>query len=232
MTNRPSRARSATGPADNTPPDRRRNGPVTKARLERAAAMLFDTRGFRTTTMKDIAEECGLTPAAFYNHYPSKQDILFSIVMNSYDRLIGSANEAMNAAGDSPIDRLHAAIRAISRWLLENPYEARVSRLELHELDKTTRAQLTDRYRKFRRTIEDVILDGIASGQFRTPGRRPSDMPKVFATAIVSMTESLPEVYPERRSGARETTDEKATELLIWLADRLLSVESSDNQDS
>ena len=229
MTSNVRRARSGTALEDNTPPDRRRNGPVTKTKLERAAALLFDTRGFRTTTMKDIAEECGLTPAAFYNHYPSKQDILFSIVVNSYDRLISSVNEAMKVAGNSPIDRLHAAISAMSKWLLENPYEARVSRRELQELDKTTRAQLTDRWRKFRRTLEDVILDGIANGQFRTPGRRPSDMPKVFATAIVSMVEALPEAYPESRSGARGTTDEKATELLIWLVDRLLSVESPND---
>src|SRR5258706_15843543 len=122
MANHLSRGRSGSGPEENTPPDRRRNGPVTKAKLERAAALLFDTRGFRTTTMKDIAEECGLTPAAFYNHYPSKQDILFSIVVNSYDRLVNSVNEAMKVAGNSPIDRLHAAICAMSNWLLENPY--------------------------------------------------------------------------------------------------------------
>jgi hypothetical protein len=120
----------------------------------------------------------------------------------------------------------------MSGWLLENPYEARVSRRELDELDDSTRAQLTGRWREFRHALESVILDGIASGQFKTPGRRASDMPKVFATAIVSLAESLPETYPATRSDAPETTEEKATKLLIWLIDRLLGAECSDDQDS
>lgn len=219
---------SKAGSDDGKLKDRRRVGPVTKAKLDRAAALLFDTRGFRTTTMKSIAEECGLTPAAFYNYYPSKQDILLSIVENAYDRLSASVSEAMTAAGESPLEQLRAAVRAMSGWLIDNPYEARVSRQELQELDEKTQAQLADRWRTFRRTLENVILDGIASGQFKAPGQRASDMPKVFATAIVSMVEALPQTYPDSRSDASGTAEERATELLVWLVDRLLSVEDPE----
>jgi AcrR family transcriptional regulator len=204
--------------------DRRRIGPATKAKLERVAAQQFDSLGFRNTTMKSIAEECGLTPSAFYNHYPSKHDMLFSIISSAYDRLSVSVAEAL-ASGSDPIERLRGAIRAMSKWLLNNPCEGRVSRGELHELDDDSRARLTARWRKFRRTLENVILDGIASGQIKTPGKRTAEMPKVFATAIVSMVEALTQAYPDAGLEGPEQKDEKATELLMGLTDRLLGVE-------
>ena len=54
-------------------------------------------------------------------------------------------------------------------------------------------------------------------------------MPKVLATAIVSMAEALPETYPAVELGAARQ-DDKATELLVWLTDRLLSPTGSSKR--
>ena len=218
-------ARSADEPADEARIDRRRVGPATKAMLERVAAQQFDTLGFQSVTMKTIATECGLTPSAFYNHFPSKQDILFSIISGAYDRLGESVESALATAGSGPLDRLHAAIRAMSKWLLTHPSEARVSRREIHELDEVRRAEMTGRWRSFRRGIEKIIVDGIAAGEIAEPEFRSYDMPKVLATAIVSMAEALPQTYPEVELEASDD-DEKATELLVWLTDRLVAPSS------
>ncbi len=190
--------------------------------LERVAAQQFNVLGFQSVTMKSIASECGLTPSAFYNHFPSKQDILFSIISNAYDRLGEAVEEALAGAGGKPVDQLHAAVRAMSRWLLDHPNEARVSRREIHELDEDRRHEMTGRWRSFRRNIEKIIVDGIAAGQIVVPEFRSYDMPKVLATAIVSMAEALPETYPAVELEVAHQ-DDKATELLVWLTDRLLA---------
>ena len=52
----------------------------TRARILETAAGLFAERGYAGTSMRDLAEKLGVTPAALYYHFPSKGDILQELV--------------------------------------------------------------------------------------------------------------------------------------------------------
>ena len=60
----------------------------TKERILEKASALFAQSGYLGTSMNDIASQLGITKAALYKHYVSKQEILDSIVerMNQMDR--------------------------------------------------------------------------------------------------------------------------------------------------
>lgn len=60
----------------------------TKERILEKALALFAQSGYLGTSMNDIASQLGITKAALYKHYASKQEILDSIVerMNQMDR--------------------------------------------------------------------------------------------------------------------------------------------------
>ena len=60
----------------------------TKERILEKALALFAQSGYLGTSMNDIASQLGITKAALYKHYTSKQEILDSIVerMNQMDR--------------------------------------------------------------------------------------------------------------------------------------------------
>ena len=60
----------------------------TKERILEEALKLFSQSGYMGTSMNDIATGLGVTRAALYKHYTSKQEILDSIVekMNQMDR--------------------------------------------------------------------------------------------------------------------------------------------------
>lgn len=60
----------------------------TKERILDAALELFARCGYLGTSMSDIAKQLGITKAALYKHYASKQEILDRIVerMNEMDR--------------------------------------------------------------------------------------------------------------------------------------------------
>ena len=58
----------ATGPRD------------TKAAIHRAAVQLFSTQGYEKTSLREIAEQVGITKASLYYHYSSKQQLLRAIV--------------------------------------------------------------------------------------------------------------------------------------------------------
>lgn len=60
----------------------------TKERILEEALKLFAQNGYLGTSMNDIAREIGVTKAALYKHYASKQEILDSIIqkMNEMDQ--------------------------------------------------------------------------------------------------------------------------------------------------
>ncbi len=59
----------------------------TRERILETALELFAQSGYLGTSMNDIAKQLGITKAALYKHYASKQEILDSIVerMNKMD---------------------------------------------------------------------------------------------------------------------------------------------------
>lgn len=59
----------------------------TKERILEEALKLFAQSGYMGTSMNDIAAKLGVTKAALYKHYTSKQEILDNIVerMNQMD---------------------------------------------------------------------------------------------------------------------------------------------------
>ena len=52
----------------------------TKEKILEEALKLFSISGYMGTSMNEIAAKLGVTKAALYKHYTSKQEILDSIV--------------------------------------------------------------------------------------------------------------------------------------------------------
>ncbi len=52
-----------------------------KTEIKEAAARLFRKRGFKATSMRDIAEAVGIKAASIYNHINSKQELLNELLL-------------------------------------------------------------------------------------------------------------------------------------------------------
>ncbi|WP_431932998.1 TetR/AcrR family transcriptional regulator [Nonomuraea jabiensis] len=57
----------------------RRKGSQTRADIQQAALSLFTERGYDATSMREIAEQLGITKAALYYHFDSKEAIVLSL---------------------------------------------------------------------------------------------------------------------------------------------------------
>ena len=55
------------------------------------AKFLIKANGFENTSMQEIASNCGLAVGTLYNYFPSKNDILISLIMNEVTCIIGSS---------------------------------------------------------------------------------------------------------------------------------------------
>lgn len=109
-------------------------GEGTKARILEAALALFAQNGYLGTSMSDIARQLGITKAALYKHYASKQEILDRIVerMNEMDDERAKAYEMPETAPDgfaeaylhTPVEKIRAYSTAqFDHWTKE-PFAA------------------------------------------------------------------------------------------------------------
>jgi AcrR family transcriptional regulator len=57
----------------------------TRARILTVALRLFAERGYANTSLREIAEELGVTKAALYFHYKTKEDIVSGILRDYTD---------------------------------------------------------------------------------------------------------------------------------------------------
>ncbi|MBF6238136.1 Intercellular adhesion protein R [Nocardia otitidiscaviarum] len=55
-------------------------GRGTKDVIRDVALRLFSTRGFEQTSLREVADEVGITKASLYYHYSSKQDLLLAVI--------------------------------------------------------------------------------------------------------------------------------------------------------
>lgn len=62
--------------------------PSSVGQIRAAAISLFAQRGFAATSMRDIAGEAGLSLAGLYHHFSGKDDLLFRIQEDAYERLV------------------------------------------------------------------------------------------------------------------------------------------------
>jgi AcrR family transcriptional regulator len=76
----------------------------TRERILDVALDLFSDKGYDATSLREIAERLGVTKAALYYHFASKEDILMALHM----RLHEFGKEAMANLGDEPV--------SLERW--------------------------------------------------------------------------------------------------------------------
>ncbi|MFV5992930.1 TetR/AcrR family transcriptional regulator [Streptomyces sp. NPDC056231] len=90
----------------------RRRGDDTKAEIRKVAIELFTAQGYETTSLREIAERLGITKAALYYHFGSKEDIVRSLFTEHLDAL----DDMVAWAGEQPPGselRVHAVDRMI-----------------------------------------------------------------------------------------------------------------------
>jgi AcrR family transcriptional regulator len=59
----------------------------TRARIQQVALELFAEQGYERTSLREIAERLGVTKAALYYHFKSKEDIVHSFTEDYFSRL-------------------------------------------------------------------------------------------------------------------------------------------------
>jgi Transcriptional regulator len=69
----------------------------TKKRIQAISLQLFEISGYEKTTMEKIAFEAEIGVGTLYNYFPSKVDLLFSIIEGNMEAYISELEEIINS---------------------------------------------------------------------------------------------------------------------------------------
>ena len=89
-----------------------------------AARRHLATDGAAGLSLRAVARELGMASSAVYRYFPSRDELLTTLIVEAYDALGAAAEEAAEkAARDDLRARLHAACGAVRGWALAHPHE-------------------------------------------------------------------------------------------------------------
>src|SRR6187401_1322622 len=78
--------------------------------LLRIAAELFASKGFRNTTVRDIADAAGILSGSLYHHFDSKESMVDEILSTFQAELFAAYDEVL-ASDDDPRTKIERAVR-------------------------------------------------------------------------------------------------------------------------
>jgi AcrR family transcriptional regulator len=90
-----------------------------RAQLVQAAITLFTRVGYNAATVKDIADEAGVSAGLVYQYVPDKQDLLFLALQHIVQRNKEEIPAALEGVQD-PLARLYVSIDAYTRVIAAN----------------------------------------------------------------------------------------------------------------
>jgi len=135
--------------------------PVARSLLG-SAVMCFARKGFNATTTRDIGVGAGLSQAALYVHFDSKEKALFEVMRIGHQRALealGSAAER-KGTGRDPATAIAELTRRLVVWHARHHTVARVCQFELTALDPEHYQEIL----AVRRGITDVFRFAVARG--------------------------------------------------------------------
>ncbi|GGV25565.1 TetR/AcrR family transcriptional regulator [Streptomyces spectabilis] len=142
--------------------------PDAARRLLVAAVEAFAERGYHATTTRDIAGRAGMSPAALYIHYKTKEELLHRISRLGHDKALTILRTAADGGG-SASERLADAVRSFVRWHAGHHTTARVVQYELDALGPEHRTEIVALRRKSDAAVREIINDGVRAGEFDVP---------------------------------------------------------------
>jgi AcrR family transcriptional regulator len=171
----------------------------------RAAGGLFAEQGYERFSLRQVAELIGYSPTTIYLYFKDKDDLLFAVAEEGFERFGAQLASAAASAGD-PIQRLDAIGRAYIDFGIQNPVHYQLMFMQRADFLVGHRpGDDKPRIDGFR-VLQDAVQYGIDAGALR-PGdvEAYSDALWALVHGVVALAISMPFMPAERIRRGVET---------------------------
>ncbi len=142
--------------------------------------MLIYEKGFKATTMRDIAQNLQFEVANVYNYITSKQSFLEESLFGIQQEFLLAMDTIVSSEYDSR-EKLELVAASYIQITSERPYEQALLVNEWRNLKEPKLKEFVKRRRHYERQLEAIIQHGIEMGQLR-------DMDSEFVTKMILAT--------------------------------------------
>ena len=179
----PDKENAASPPGKRTPKRTAR-----RQQIATQAAQVFADNSYHTVGMREVAAAVGIRGASLYNHFSSKEEILYEIALSVTRDAVEGYISILDAPGRSA-ERLAALIRSHIQHVAVRRVEHLVAIAEVKALTEEHRKHVLDYKTYYHRRVRDVIIAGHRTGDFHTSN------PRLATTALMDMLNSVSAWY-------------------------------------
>jgi TetR/AcrR family transcriptional regulator, cholesterol catabolism regulator len=131
------------------------------------AAQLFAKRGFKNTTVRDIADAAGILSGSLYHHFDSKESMVDEILSTFQEELFASYDSVLVSDADAR-SKIDQAVRLSFRAIDQHPFEVAIFQNEADYLGTFPRfGYLAERNAQSRQVWVSLLEEGIRTGALR-----------------------------------------------------------------
>ena len=134
--------------------------------LTRVAAHLFAERGYRGTSLGDLARALGVQKPSLYHHIDGKEDLLWDVAREGAVAFHAGLDALPDGA--TATERIRLALRSHLSVVAEQLDIATVFVREWRHLDGDRRAQFLVERRRYEERIRELFAEGVARSELRT----------------------------------------------------------------
>lgn len=129
-----------------------------KAVIVDAAADLIASLGFGGASISDLAKACGISKSLIYHYYPSKEDILYAVMVSHIDQLIDAVELVLGKSGP-PNQRLRLLLYTFMDHYVGAASRQKVLLNELAHLTDQARADIIGKQRRIIDAVQRLVVE-------------------------------------------------------------------------
>ena len=127
---------------------------------------LINEKGFKGTTLRDIAQKLNFEAPNVYNYIDSKQSLLESYISEITKEFHGAIDNVM-ASSYSPEEKIRLVIAKHVQMAVNKPYQLALLENDWRHLKEPGLGKYIDARKSYMNKVISIIEDGIALGEFR-----------------------------------------------------------------
>jgi len=171
---------------------------AVRDQILRTAADLFRERGYRATTLDDIAARLGMSKASLYRYFRAKEDMLGAISRETIETFTRGLTVVLGA-DLSPEEKLRRVVREHVRFVIANRSFLTVFFSEEPNLPPRLARALAAQKDRYDKGVEAIVTEGVRAGAFRDVP------PRLVVFGLLGMLNWLYKWYnPAGRWGAED----------------------------
>ncbi len=145
----------------------RKTAPAKEQEIIAAAASLFKKKGYRATTLEDIAAAVGMLKGSLYYYIRSKEELLYLVVRDPIRQAYNRLEEIVNSDASAPEKIKLAIANHVTIFHRHYPHIA-VYLHDFHNVMQKLQDNSIETPKEYQLLLAQLVQQGVDSGELRT----------------------------------------------------------------